>query len=638
MTNNQNIPVICALATSSHLHLALTMADSFILHHPHGKVFILQVGGEKMSFPTRHNFLTIVDLSELNADAELNSMRKRYDAFEFCNALKPYFLKYLLERTDYSKICYFDSDLFVLGNLEQEIFAKMDDCSIMLTPHYIKLSEKNDEETFQRELNTIIRGVYNAGFVGIRRNKNAHSFVKWWKEKVFRACYKRPEEGIFVDQRWLDIVPSFDLNTKINRYPGLNVAFWNLHERKISLENGKFLVNEKPLLFFHFSGYSPEKPDTISKFNQLRFSNFPHLREIFDGYAEALTKTKLELEQQLMQEVLSGCYKNNTKTSVSLIISNSDNEKFLNQTVESVLQQTALPTEIIVIDKIATHKSHRTLKNCDEKITFIKTKNISSIRNKLIRKAKGEFIIFLKAGDYFLFPTVLEEMISAFRQENYSFVVGGWREIRKNNEKFSEYLLWEKAPLLTLKEMLSMFFFNPSAVMFRRSHLLKIGGFKPNLFQFDFLDCCLRLKLSGFSSEWVKRVIVACQQMDKKSSKTVEVHFESMQKFADTFFQDEKISQEILHLAEKIRFDWIVWFANRFYQTGDTQAMKKALLESLHYTNLSVRGALVYWFSKFSRIAREERKPFDSFDLLNSREWQELESLQFEDKVQKAKT
>ena len=447
MKNKQNPPVICALATPSHLHLALTMADSFILHHPHGKVFILQIGGEKMSFPNRCKFLKMVDLSELGADTELDSMRERYDIFEFCNALKPYFLKYLLENTDHSKICYFDSDLYILGNMERDVWEKLNDCSIMLTPHYINPAEKNDEETFQRELNTIIRGVYNGGFVGIRRDENAQKFVNWWKAKVFRGCYRRPEEGMFVDQRWLDMVPAFDLNAEINRHPGLNVAFWNLSERKISLKEEKFLVNEKPLLFFHVSGYSPEKPDAVTKFNQLKFSNFPHLREIFDDYAEKLTTAKLELEEQLMTQVLSGeVYQNKAETSVSIIISNPDNEKLLRQTIENVSLQTVSPTEIIVI---STDKQSEIIA---ERITFIDTKEIA------VEQATGKFLIFLAAGDYFLFPTALEEMVSAFRQENCAFVIGGWREIRKNDEKFCEHLLWQNAPLLNLKQLLSMFF------------------------------------------------------------------------------------------------------------------------------------------------------------------------------------
>ena len=610
MINDQNTPVICALATVSHLHLAVTMADSFVRHHKNGKVFILQIGGEKMSFPTR-KYLSIVDLADLNAESELDSMRQRYSIFEFCNALKPYLLNYLLENTDYTKICYFDSDLYVLGNMDEEVWGKFDDCSVMLTPHYIKIKH-NDEEMYQRELETIIRGVYNGGFVGVRNDENARQFVNWWKEKVFRGCYKRPEEGMYVDQRWLDIVPSFDIGVKINRHPGLNVAFWNLSERKISRAVDKYYVNEKPFLFFHISGYLEEKPDIVTKFNNLRFSDFPHLREIYDGYAEKLIQTKGELNQQLMKRVLTKDFTEEFHTqkqenAVSVIVSTSDNEKHNEQTIESVLRQT-LSAEIIVIKE--------------------NNAEIAAARNRAVEKAKGEFVIFLEAGNYFLFPTALEEQISVFRDINCAVVIGGWREIKENNTKSSEHLSWLDSPALTVKQLLQMPFIQLSTMMFRRSALLKIGGFDAEVYPFEFLDAALRLAQNGFSFEWMKRVITACQT-DEKTSAALELRSEALKKLWQNFFQNEDLSPEIKRLQEKVRFESLVWAANRFYLAGDLPTMRKTLLESLNHTKLSPRGALVYWFSKFSRFARKERRHFDQFDLINSKEWRELENLQF---------
>ena len=637
MTNNQNqnTPVICALVTVSHMHLAITMADSFIRHHKNGKVFILQIDGEKMSFPTRQDYLSILNLADLNAESEFASMRERYSVFEFCNALKPYLLKYLLEKTVYTKICYFDSDLYVLGNMEKEVWEKFDDCSIMLTPHYVKIS-KAGEETFQKELSTIIRGVYNGGFVGVRKDENALQFLTWWKEKVFRGCYKRPEEGMFVDQRWLDIIPGFDIGVEINRHPGLNVAFWNLSERKISLVEGRFFVSENPLLFFHVSGYLPEKPDRITKYDVYKFSDFPHLRGIFDGYAEKLTKTKTELNQQLMKQILSENFsqqdsETNSATVVSVVIQTSNDENFVAQSIESVLKQTLSATEIIVVDLGSTDDTREIVKSYGEKVVLIEEKNqaISEARNSAIKKAKGEFIIFLEADDYFLFPTALEEKISGFRNEKCAVVMSGWREVKENDGKSNEHLSWQNIPALTLKQWLQIPFIQPSAVIFRRSALLEIGGFNTEIYSVEFLDLALRLTQNGFLSEWLKRVTVACRRHDEKLSNTIELRAGATKKLWQNFFQNKDLSPDIKRLEEKVRFDSLVWLANRFYRAENFQAMKKILLESLNFTKLSARGALVYWFSKFSRIAREEGRRFDAFDLLSRQEWHELESLQF---------
>ena len=74
---------------------------------------------------------------------------------------------------------------------------------------------------------------------------------------------------------------------KILRDPGLNVAFWNLHERVISSHDGVWLVNEKaPLRFFHFSSFNSDNPHAIAH-KQSRFApeSRPDLHEIIDSYA-----------------------------------------------------------------------------------------------------------------------------------------------------------------------------------------------------------------------------------------------------------------------------------------------------------------------------------------------------------------
>ena len=43
-------------------------------------------------------------------------------------------------------------------------------------------------------------------------------------------------EGLFVDQRWVDLVPALFDDYVVMKRAGLNVAYWNLHERSIELD------------------------------------------------------------------------------------------------------------------------------------------------------------------------------------------------------------------------------------------------------------------------------------------------------------------------------------------------------------------------------------------------------------------
>src|ERR1043166_2364386 len=93
------------------------------------------------------------------------------------------------------------------------------------------------------------------------------------------------------DQRWLDLVPGFGLNSRVSRHPGLNAGYWNLYERHFEQVNGQHFVNGQPLNFFHFSGYSPDRPDAITKnWTRFTFENRPDVRPIFDEYREHLTR------------------------------------------------------------------------------------------------------------------------------------------------------------------------------------------------------------------------------------------------------------------------------------------------------------------------------------------------------------
>jgi hypothetical protein len=72
--------------------------------------------------------------------------------------------------------------------------------------------------------------------------------------------------GFFVDQKWINLVPCLFNEIHILRNPGCNVAYWNLHERFLTRESTGYVVNgNSALTFFHYSGYSPSRPDQLSR-------------------------------------------------------------------------------------------------------------------------------------------------------------------------------------------------------------------------------------------------------------------------------------------------------------------------------------------------------------------------------------
>ena len=98
-----------------------------------------------------------------------------------------------------------------------------------------------------------------------------------------------PIWGYFVDQRWFDLAPGFLSDLAIVRDPEYNVAYWNLHDRRLEHGGGGYTVNGRPLAFFHFSGFDPEQPLVLSRHqNRIDVAQSPPLERILAEYARAV--------------------------------------------------------------------------------------------------------------------------------------------------------------------------------------------------------------------------------------------------------------------------------------------------------------------------------------------------------------
>ncbi len=111
--------------------------------------------------------------------------------------------------------------------------------------------------------------------------------------------------------------------------------------------------------------------------------------------------------------------------SISVIIPVYNGERYLAQTIESVLQQTLAPTEVIVVDDGSTDKSAAVAQSFPA-VRYIYQSNAGSnaARNRGIRHSTGDFLAFLDADDLWT-PDKLAVQMTAFAQEpSLDFVYG----------------------------------------------------------------------------------------------------------------------------------------------------------------------------------------------------------------------
>ncbi len=278
------------ICTLSHLAQAKTMADSLIKNNPDYQIIIGlfdKVGQHDVSLVSHY---TLIEINEAQVP-QFEQLFDRYTPFEMSCLAKPYLAGWLLQQYPQAqKLLYFDSDILFFDNLTS-IEAELEKHSIVITPH---VTQPMVGDGLPRLRNFLNAGLYNGGFFAIRRCDESLHFLEWWQDRVRHEGYFNFAEGMFVDQLWLNYVPLFYPNVLISKNPGYNMAYWNMHEREVSRQNGRFVVNQSyPLVFFHFSGYHLSNPNDLSVHqNRYTFANRPDVKPLYDIFKQSLIDNK----------------------------------------------------------------------------------------------------------------------------------------------------------------------------------------------------------------------------------------------------------------------------------------------------------------------------------------------------------
>ena len=283
----------CTIVSKNYIAYAKTWAQSMRLNSPNIELFVLIVDKilEADSFLYGDDY-KIIGVQELGIE-RFDSISFKYSILELNTNVKPSFLRYLINTKGAKKVIYFDPDIYVYGNTSW-IYDLLDDHSFALTPHILLPIKDSRRPSEQDHLRT---GVFNLGFIAVGSDDQSMEMLEWWSDRCLNLAYNDNRDGIFVDQKWLDLAPGLFSRCKIIRDVGCNVAYWNLQERVLGFNmEGVLLVNgDTKLTFFHFSGLVASNLNAISK-HQDRFTLEcrPDLVKIFSSYWADLCKNGYE--------------------------------------------------------------------------------------------------------------------------------------------------------------------------------------------------------------------------------------------------------------------------------------------------------------------------------------------------------
>ncbi len=146
--------------------------------------------------------------------------------------------------------------------------------------------------------------------------------------------------------------------------------------------------------------------------------------------------------------------KNNKKVSIITPLYNG--ERFIAQTIESVLAQTYTDWEMLIVNDGSTDNGHKialSYAEKDERIKVFSQPNAGSAaaRNNGIKNAKGRYIALLDADDLWE-PWFLKQQLKLMDEKHCQLVYGAHKRINADNEEVLQPFIPPKR--VTYKDML----------------------------------------------------------------------------------------------------------------------------------------------------------------------------------------
>lgn len=193
--------------------------------------------------------------------------------------------------------------------------------------------------------------------------------------------------------------------------------------------------------------------------------------------------------------------------SITVIIPNYNNEKYIGECLQSILNQSLQPTEIIVVDDHSTDSSVSVIQEYEKQYSIVhgiylkENGGVSRARNIGLENAKTQYVTYIDGDDYYYSKNKLKnemEMIKYFRQKGkeimaYSSTVHvseSGEVIKFPSSRKSKYLSGKVKYALIARDKNDTI---PRDYCVRREILLGVGAYSFYKNFYEDLDLLMRL-------------------------------------------------------------------------------------------------------------------------------------------------
>jgi len=250
------------------------------------------------------------------------------------------------------------------------------------------------------------------------------------------------------------------------------------------------------------------------------------------------------------------------KPLVTVICLCYNHEKYVEEAIQSVLDQSYENVELIVIDDASEDKSKAVIEEKllnHREVVFIRlNKNQGNCKafNVGLKKANGKFIIDLAADDLLL-PNRIESGIKIFSEKNIGVEFCNVENISDSGELLNTHFEFSPPQGDVYATLIEKYFISPPGMMIRKDVLDELNGYDENLYyeDFDFWIRSSRKYKYGYNEKVLVKKRFIPDSLSKKQFTVRSAHQRSTLKVCKKIFHLNNLKIEDEALAKRIRYE-----------------------------------------------------------------------------------
>jgi glycosyltransferase involved in cell wall biosynthesis len=229
---------------------------------------------------------------------------------------------------------------------------------------------------------------------------------------------------------------------------------------------------------------------------------------------------------------------------VTVIIPSYNDAHFLGQAVQSVLNQAWTNFEIIIVDDGSQDNTEEVAKSFrDSRIRYVRheqNKGLSAARNTGLRHARGRYIAFLDADDYFLPHKLMSQVVFLEKYPQFGLVGSGSMRVDENGVMVNEGI--GRAHAVFPQELFIRNRFNAHTTLIRKDWIDRIGYFDEELRAAEDWDFYCRLALAGCLMYHTGDVVCAYRYRSDSMSMDVEAQTKNLLRVVEKTFNGKNLT------------------------------------------------------------------------------------------------